>query len=276
VINFAGRPFYQIGILGFKVALCWAYLRILKTSQKPRYRALVWTVMIACIIGHVAGALILIFQCSPVRKSWYPLTPGTCLPNDATFYGLAAVSIFFDVFIFFLPIPLLLSLNIDAKKKVVLCGVFLLGLLTTVCSILRMYQITTIAKTGNSTMLVLWGVIELNIGILLTCIPTLGPLFPFFHGSAAGHPSKNIYQLSSIHNHRNTVNGVVSSEAPFDKYDSYRRDFTAGGDNHIDASSQEDTVRLKDPHAEILKTTEIRVSEDEPDRNIGSAYTRAW
>ncbi len=164
-VNFAGRPFYQIGILGFKVALCWAYLRILKTSQKPRYRALVWTVMIACTIGHVAGALILIFQCSPVRKSWYPLTPGTCLPNDATFYGLAAVSIFFDVFIFFLPIPLLLSLNIDAKKKVVLCGVFLLGLLTTVCSILRMYQITAIAKTGNSTMLVLWGVIELNIGV---------------------------------------------------------------------------------------------------------------
>ena len=164
-VNFAGRPFYQIGILGFKVALCWAYLRILKASQKPGYRALVWTVMIACIIGHVAGALALIFQCSPVRKSWYPLTPGTCLPNDATFYGLAAISIFFDVFIFFLPIPLLLSLNIDAKKKVVLCGVFLLGLLTTVCSIMRMYQITAIAKTGNSTMLVLWGVIELNIGV---------------------------------------------------------------------------------------------------------------
>ena len=121
--------------------------------------------MITCIIGHVAGALILVFQCSPVRKSWYPLTPGTCLPNDATFYGLAAISIFFDVFIFFLPIPLLLSLNIDAKKKVVLCGVFLLGLLTTVCSIMRMYQITAIAKTGNSTMLVLWGVIELNIGV---------------------------------------------------------------------------------------------------------------
>lgn len=85
-----------------------------------------------------------------------------------------------------------------------------------------------------------------------------------------------MYQLSSIHNHRNTVNGVVSSEAPFDKYGSYRRDFNAGGDNHVDTSSQEDTVRLKDPHSEILKTTDIRVSEDEPDRNIGSAYTRAW
>ena len=69
---------------------------------------------------------------------------------------------------------------------------------------------------------------------------------------------------------------MVPSEVPFDKYGSYPRDFTAGGDNHVDTSSQEDTVRLKDPHTEILKTTDIRVSEDEPDRNIGSAYTRAW
>ena len=190
-VNFAGRPLYQIGILGFKVALCWAYLRILKTSQKPRFRAFVWTVMIACIIGHVVGALILIFQCSPVHKSWYPLTPGTCLPNDATFYGLAAVSIFFDVFIFFLPIPLLLSLNIDTKRKIVLCGVFLLGLLTTVCSILRMYQITVIAKTGNSTMLVLWGVIELNIGVrcLFALKLKIANSFPNRYCSHASRPS---------------------------------------------------------------------------------------
>ena len=139
----------MIGILGFKVALCLAYLRILKTTPKQAYKALISTVMIACILGHVAGTLILIFQCSPVRKSWLPLTPGTCLPNDATFYGLAAVTIFFDVIIFFLPIPLVLSLKTNTKKKIALSGVFLLGLLTTVCSILRMVQITQIAKTGR-------------------------------------------------------------------------------------------------------------------------------
>lgn len=110
---------------------------------------------------------------------------------------------------------------------------------------------------------------------MLTCIPTLGPLFPFFRDSTAG-PSKNAYQLSSIHTHRNTVSGVVSSGVPFDKYGSYQQDFNDGGDNRVDTSSQEDTIRLKDPHSEILKTTDIRVSEDEPDRNIGNAYTRAW
>ena len=128
----------------------------------------IWVVMITCSIGHIAGAFILIFQCSPVKKSWRPLTPGHCLPNDSTFYGLAAVTIFYDLVIFTLPIPLLLGLNINLKKRLALCFVFLLGLLTTVCSILRMVQIKIIAKNGNSTMLVLWGVIELNIGVSST------------------------------------------------------------------------------------------------------------
>ena len=164
-INFAGRPFYMMGILGFKVALCFAYLRIMKTSTHSAYKAITWAVMIACIIGHIAGTLVLVFQCKPVRKSWRPRTPGSCLANDATFYGLAAVTILFDVIIFLLPIPLLLNLNISKKRKFALVCVFLLGLLTTVCSVMRMVQILTIAKTGNSTMLVLWGVIELNIGV---------------------------------------------------------------------------------------------------------------
>lgn len=159
----------MFGILGFKVALCIAYLRILRrTTTNKLYKYLIWTVMVTCILGHVIGTLVLIFQCQPVQKSWLPLTNGTCLSNNTTFYALAGVTIFFDIVIFFLPIPLLLNLNMELAKKLILCGVFLLGLLTTVCSILRLVQIGAIATTGNSTMLVLWGVIELNVGVSIT------------------------------------------------------------------------------------------------------------
>ena len=187
--------------------------------------------MLGCIVSHLIGTLILIFQCSPMRKSWLPRTPGTCFPNTTTFYGLAAVTIIFDVLIFFLPIPLLIGLNISTKKKFALICVFLLGLLTTICSGLRMGQISTISKTGDSTMLVLWGVIELNMGvsrpaafpqarshipcrlhfgsilqstsadlvqIILTCIPTLGPLFPCFNSSTSVSFSKSSHKLSNL------------------------------------------------------------------------------
>lgn len=54
------------GITGFKVALCLSYLRILNKSNKA-YRKFVWVVLITCVLGHLGGTLVLIFQCKPVH-----------------------------------------------------------------------------------------------------------------------------------------------------------------------------------------------------------------
>ncbi|KAL8664899.1 MAG: hypothetical protein Q9168_007811 [Polycauliona sp. 1 TL-2023] len=278
----------MFGILGFKVALCWAYLRILKASPNPRYKILIYVVMVGAIIGHVGGTFVLIFQCSPPKRSWVPSTPGHCLSNDGTFYGLAAVTIFFDIVILLLPIPLLLKLNINSKKKLALICVFMLGLLTTVCSIMRMVQIVAIASTGNSTMLVLWGVIELNVGIILTCIPTLGPLFPALMGGTSNLSNNNpsshhAYQLNHVRAHHKGPTHQPGSNAR-----SSNRPL--GGTTLANASnssgSQEEILGLKASEAalygirddDILKTTEVRVSIDDPERATTSrAQTaRAW
>ena len=149
-------------------------------------------------------------------------------------------------------------------------------------------------------MLVLWGVIELNIGvslgplpvpnlvadfdqIILTCIPTLGPLLPCFQGTTIPTPSKNrAYQLSSIH-----PRGAASvPSTSYDKYGDYRPDFENKGVNASDSSSQEDTIRLKDANViasgygtreeHIVKTTDIRVSVDDPERPGDIASMRGW
>jgi hypothetical protein len=77
----------------------------------------------------------------------------------------AAVTILFDVIIFSIPVPILAKIQIKPRRKYALMGVFLLGLFTTVCSILRMVQIIRISRDGNSTGLVLWGTIEMNVGV---------------------------------------------------------------------------------------------------------------
>jgi hypothetical protein len=82
------------------------------------------------------------------------------------FYGLAIYTIITDVTIIVLPIPLLLGLNIKTAQKAGVVCLFLLGLFTTVCSIMRLTQIQRVAfGDGNSTMLVLWGTIEFNVGV---------------------------------------------------------------------------------------------------------------
>ncbi|KAL8779031.1 MAG: hypothetical protein Q9213_007146 [Squamulea squamosa] len=236
--------------------------------------------MAGAIISHVAGTFILIFQCSPVQRSWRPKMEGSCLPNDATFYGLAAVTIVFDVIIFLLPIPPLLKLNINTKKKIVLVCVFLLGLLTTVCSVMRMIQIIAIAKTGNSTMLVLWGVIELNVGIILTCIPTLGPLFPSLTGGGTPNtnPSQDAYQLNGMRAHKGTPQAGNTKATPLGGT-------TLANGSSNSSSSQEEILGLNKSEAaaygirddDILKTTEVRISIDDPERAASRMQTaRAW
>lgn len=101
-----------------------------------------------------------------VQRAWNFSVHGTCLPVGATFYGLAIFTIICDLMVIFLPVPLLLQLNIKPAQKAGVVCLFLLGLFTTLCSILRLTQIHRVAfGDGNSTMLVLWGTIEFNIGV---------------------------------------------------------------------------------------------------------------
>ncbi|KJZ73185.1 hypothetical protein HIM_07382 [Hirsutella minnesotensis 3608] len=176
-VNFAGRPIYQIGISFFKIALLISYLRLLKGTDQKTYRRVVWITILIIFLAHVGCALSLIFACTPVDKSWNPLKPGTCLPTGASFTGYAIVTIVSDIVVALLPIPVLLKLNVRLEKKLGLIGIFMLGLFTTVCSILRYTQINRIQfGDGNSTMLILWGTIEFNVGNMVSSLPFLAPV----------------------------------------------------------------------------------------------------
>ncbi|KZZ97397.1 integral membrane protein [Moelleriella libera RCEF 2490] len=176
-VNFAGRPIYQLGISFFKIALLISYLRLLQGTDHKIYRMVVWGTMIAVFLAHLGCTLSLIFACTPVEKSWKPWVTGSCLQPGPSFTGYAVVTIVSDVVVAILPIPVLLRLNVRLEKKLGLIGIFMLGLFTTICSILRYLQIDRIQYgDGNSTMLILWGVIEFNVGNMVSSLPFLAPV----------------------------------------------------------------------------------------------------
>lgn len=196
-LNYAGRPFYQVGIAAFKIALCLAYIRITGRNIHHIYRYTIWATLVFTLASHITGALVLIRMCQPVSKSWRPGTPGKCLPSTTTFYALAAVSIFCDILVMLLPVPLLVRLQINMRRKVGLLVIFTLGIFTTICSGMRMAQIRTIAENGNSTMLVLWGVVELNVGIILSSLPALNPILVRCLGKVNSDRSKDSSRLKT-------------------------------------------------------------------------------
>ncbi|KAL2142537.1 hypothetical protein VTI28DRAFT_1040 [Corynascus sepedonium] len=176
--NYAGRPIYQMGISFFKVALLISYLRLFKGTHHVIYRRVVWITMVAIVAGHIGCALTLIFACKPVHRSWNPNVEGTCLAPGPSFTAYAIVTIVSDVVVAIIPIPVLLKLKVHTGKKVGLIVIFLLGLFTTLCSIFRYQQIDRIQTgDGNSTMLIVWGVVEFNVGNMVSSLPFLAPIF---------------------------------------------------------------------------------------------------
>jgi hypothetical protein len=64
-----------------------------------------------------------------------------------------------------LPVHKLCSLQLRRAKQVSIIGYNLLGLLTPVCSVLRICQVDTMLENGDPTMFVVWGVAEICVGV---------------------------------------------------------------------------------------------------------------
>ncbi|GFF24777.1 LOW QUALITY PROTEIN: hypothetical protein IFM46972_01175 [Aspergillus udagawae] len=256
-LNYAGRPFYQLGIAGFKAALCINYLHLLAKTSKRFYRMLIWVVIILSTLGHVAGTLVLLVNCKPVERSWNPTISGKCLPVGPTFYGLAAFTIVCDVVVIFLPIPLLLQLNVKPAQKAGVACLFLLGLFTTLCSILRLTQIhRVVAVDGDSTMLVLWGTIEFNVGNIVTSLPFLTPVLKMFvrdfRSRSASEFRKNTgYSLQSYSKNRHSQLKSEHSKEPVPVQRTPSEELILDTDDSIARAN-----------AEIHVTVEYRVSHE--------------
>ncbi|KAK5662939.1 hypothetical protein OQA88_6351 [Cercophora sp. LCS_1] len=189
LIQYVGAPFYILSILGFKLVLLFSYLRFL---PKGAYRMLCIAVIVACIMFHLAFLLVQLNLCQPVAKQWdTTITDGSCLPGVAVYTSMASITIVFDVVVMLLPFPILMKSQIQKRKKAVLLGLFALGMFITIIQIVRIQTISRLVNYTDSAPLILWSVIENNLGIIVTCVPTLSPLFKYFSDRSGESRSGN-------------------------------------------------------------------------------------
>ncbi|KAF4551511.1 Hypothetical protein D9617_13g100110 [Elsinoe fawcettii] len=176
--NYAGRPFYLTGIGCFKVALCLSYLRFTARTTSCHFRRIVFVVIAFVVTSTITFIVLNVFGCTPVSKIFDRRIPGTCLPFAPVNFYISAAIVLSDIVIFLLPIRMIRFLSLPTMKKMQICVIFGLGLFTTVFSILRAAAIPNIAYgNGDSTNLVLYSDIELNVGIITSCLPYIRKLF---------------------------------------------------------------------------------------------------
>lgn len=78
---------------------------------------------------------------------------------------MASLTIVFDVIVIVTPIPLLANSQLPNRKKIVLIGLFTLGFFITICQLVRIVTIKNLKNYIDSSMLIMWSMVELNLGV---------------------------------------------------------------------------------------------------------------
>ncbi|KAI1662556.1 hypothetical protein F4813DRAFT_2219 [Daldinia decipiens] len=173
-LELAGFSLYTLSILGFKLSLLVSYFRFVPQGM-CKYG--ITCVLVSCTLFHLSCLIVQLNQCYPIAKKWDPTIPGICINQIPYYMASSSLAIVFDFAVMLLPFPVLIKTKIQTRKKVILLGLFALGFFITGIQIIRIQFLKTLSNPLNSGPVVLWSIIEANLGVIIACIPVLSPLF---------------------------------------------------------------------------------------------------
>ncbi|CAG8148767.1 unnamed protein product [Penicillium olsonii] len=194
-----GGPVYTLNLLAFKVSLLASYYRI--GGFVALYRTVIVIAMAVCGVAQIIYTFIICLACQPIARQWDISVKGSCIDTVSFYYAIAGTNLAFDIAIFVLPLPVLWKLQLRQKEKIVLTGLFALGFFVTIIQIARIFQVKNLEVITDSEKLIIWSLVELSLGAIITCIPTFGPLFKSFARNVSSNRRNGTgpsYPLDSI------------------------------------------------------------------------------
>jgi hypothetical protein len=121
---------YLISIMCTKIAILLLYVQLFGVRRPFRYLcfAMMGIVALYCVIFFFIEA----FNCNPVEKVWHTLTykgEFSCFDNSMVEFVIGGFNIATDVIILVMPVPIILNLHMDPRRKLGLLVVFSTGIL---------------------------------------------------------------------------------------------------------------------------------------------------
>ncbi|KAE8362867.1 hypothetical protein BDV27DRAFT_159358 [Aspergillus caelatus] len=173
----AAIPMYNASLAFTKFSILFQYLRIFPDR---RFRTACWVVMgIVALYGTwavVSGYV----NCVPVAKFWDRTMPGSCLSFEGVWFFNASMNIVTDLTLLIMPMPLLSQLQLPRLQKFALMGVFAIGGLVVITSILRLSSLRSVANDPDTSYsnvgAAYWTAAECNVAIICACLPFLRPI----------------------------------------------------------------------------------------------------
>lgn len=183
--------------MALKTSILVFYLRLSKNTQQV-LRIASWVVLAIVTVAGAVLTLLNVFQCRPVASAFSTVYTGNsqCIPLLTEFICSAPINVVTDLAILALPIPVLTSMRLPRRQKYILVFTFSLGVFVTVVDVVRIYylqqaisSVPTTTSTDpnaifgdspqfawNASLSLMWSAVEVNVGIICACIPTLKPL----------------------------------------------------------------------------------------------------
>ncbi|GJC79430.1 satratoxin biosynthesis SC1 cluster protein 4 [Colletotrichum liriopes] len=167
--------FIQMGLV--KMAILCFYMRIFDRAGLGK---LLWGTVAFNAINTVVFLLVGIFQCTPISfywTRWDGEQQGTCININAVAWANAIISIVLDLWMLYLPLSRIRTLNLHWWKKLAVALMFCVGTFVTIISILRLQSLVRFAKSMNPTWdqfdIAFWTCLEVPTGIICCCMPAI-------------------------------------------------------------------------------------------------------
>lgn len=138
-----------------KLVLCFFYYRL---SPVPAYQCAVYTTAFVCAGGLGAIWFSVLFACKPIAAAWDVrlAAEAVCVNRPAIYIIQAALGCITDLMLLLLPIPTIIGLHLSVRQKVGLLGMFAIGSVTLVTSIVRL--VLLLPGLGNTDQP--WALVE--------------------------------------------------------------------------------------------------------------------
>ncbi|KAI9892672.1 MAG: hypothetical protein M1814_001366 [Vezdaea aestivalis] len=111
---------------------------------------------------------------------------------------MQAINIFTDFLILLFPMPIVWKLQIPKRQKLALCGVFAAGTIACVASVVRAFHVKDVITadlTYTDVNPEVWSMVEVSIGIITACLPTIRTsLSSFAHRVSSRWSSRSTFR----------------------------------------------------------------------------------
>ncbi|KAI2465983.1 hypothetical protein F4781DRAFT_369682 [Annulohypoxylon bovei var. microspora] len=182
-MTFISSIAWIVGNLFAKLSILYLYNRIFTVEK---FRQISCAVICLTVVYGIVFFAIFVSHCQPVSNLWNPQPGGWCRVIATEEFSSTCSSLVIDLIIIVLPMPILWGLHMTLYKRVILSIMFSIGLITIAVMSWRLVQTTQTVEHPERDFLTqmptlgLIVMLELWLGVIVACIPTLAPVLNIY------------------------------------------------------------------------------------------------